>query len=157
MSKTILIIGSGFAGTALALFLKRAGLKPIIFEARSKSELDTGAFLYLAPNGMNILKSLDLEQTLELDGFPTTGIAFYNNKGRRIGELDNRNDKARYGARGHVLKRGHIFQVLRDEVVRQGIPIHYGHRLERLEVVTQGVIAHFQDGSGMEVSVQASA
>jgi 2-polyprenyl-6-methoxyphenol hydroxylase-like FAD-dependent oxidoreductase len=157
MSKTILIIGSGFAGTALALFLKRAGLKPIIFEARSKSELDTGAFLYLAPNGMNILKSLDLEQTLETDGFPTTGIAFYNNKGRRIGKLDNRNDKARYGARGHVLKRGHIFQVLRDEVMRQGIPIHYGHRLERLEVLTQGVIAHFQNGSGVQGTVQGDA
>jgi 2-polyprenyl-6-methoxyphenol hydroxylase-like FAD-dependent oxidoreductase len=145
--KSILIVGSGFAGTALALFLKRAGFNPAIFEARNAAEVDTGSFLYLAPNGMNVLKTLDLERTLETDGFPTTGIAFYNSKGRRIGELDNRGDQARYGARGHVLKREHVFRVLRDEALRQGIPIHYEHRLEGLMQDERGVIAHFQDGT----------
>ncbi len=145
--KSILIVGSGFAGTALALFLKRAGFNPAIYEARSAVEVDTGAFLYLAPNGMNVLKALNLERTLETDGFPTTGIAFYNSKGRRIGELDNSGDQARYGARGHVLKREQIFRVLRNEVVRQGIPIHYGHRLEGLMQNERGVIAQFQNGT----------
>jgi 2-polyprenyl-6-methoxyphenol hydroxylase-like FAD-dependent oxidoreductase len=157
MNKTILIIGGGFAGTALALFLKRAGLKPIIFEARAKNELDSGALLYLAPNGMNILKELGLEHTFEEDGFPTTGIAFYNSKGRRIGELDNTGDQVRYGARGHVLKRGQIFEVLRDEVVRQGIPIHYGHRLEGIQMLGEHVIAHFQDGLSVQGNVRGDA
>jgi 2-polyprenyl-6-methoxyphenol hydroxylase-like FAD-dependent oxidoreductase len=147
MNKTILIIGSGFAGTALALFLKRAGFQSAIYESRSASEVDTGAFLYLAPNGMNVLRTLGLEQTFEEDGFPTTGIAFYNSKGKRIGELDNKGDRVRYGAQGHVLKRERIFRLLRDEVVSQGIPIQYGHRLEGLEMQGEQVIAHFQDGS----------
>ena len=51
MTNPILIIGSGFAGTALVLFLKRAGFNPEIYEARTANETDTGAFLYLAPNG----------------------------------------------------------------------------------------------------------
>ncbi len=146
----ILIIGSGFAGTALALFLKRAGFQPIIYESRSATEVDTGAFLYLAPNGMNVLKTLGLECGFEEDGFPTTGIAFYNSKGRKIGELDSTGDQAHYGARGHVLKRERIFCVLRDEALRQGIQIHYKHRLEQLEMqVEGGVIAHFQNGSSV--------
>jgi 2-polyprenyl-6-methoxyphenol hydroxylase-like FAD-dependent oxidoreductase len=146
MTNPILIIGSGFAGTALALFLKRAGFNPVLYEARTANETDTGAFLYLAPNGMNILKTLNLEHHFEADGFPTTGMTFYNGKGRKIGELDNTGDQARYGARGHVLKREHINRVLRNEVLHQSIPIHYGHQLERLEM-QQGVTAHFQDGA----------
>jgi 2-polyprenyl-6-methoxyphenol hydroxylase-like FAD-dependent oxidoreductase len=149
MNKNILIVGSGFAGTALALFLKRAGFDPAIFEARDAAEVDTGAFLYVAPNGVNVLKTLGVERTLEKDGFPTTGIAFYNRRGRRIGQLDNRDDRARYGAQGHVLKREHVFRVLRDEVLRQGIPIHYGHRLERLVEDEHGVIAQFQNGASV--------
>jgi 2-polyprenyl-6-methoxyphenol hydroxylase-like FAD-dependent oxidoreductase len=150
MNKTILIVGSGFAGTALALFLQRAGFQPIIYESRSAAEVDTGSFLYLAPNGMNVLKTLGLEQTFEQDGFPTTGMAFYNSKGRRIGELDNTGDQARYGARGHVLKRERIFRTLSDEALRQGIPIHYEHRLEQLQMQPEGgVTAHFQNGSSV--------
>ena len=150
MNKTILIIGSGFAGTALALFLKRAGFQPVIYESRSASEVDNGAFLHLAPNGMNVLKTLGLEQTFEEDGFPTTGIAFYNSKGKRIGELDNTGDQVRYGAQGHVLKRERIFRLLRDEVVRQGIPIQYGHRLEGVQKLGEQIIAHFQNGSSVQ-------
>jgi 2-polyprenyl-6-methoxyphenol hydroxylase-like FAD-dependent oxidoreductase len=145
--KSILIVGSGFAGTALALFLKQAGFDPAIYEARNAAEVDTGSFLYLAPNGMNVLKTLGLEHNFEHDGFPTTGIAFYNSLGRKIGELDNTGDQARYGARGHVLKRERIFRLLRDEALRQGIPIQYGHRLEHLEKFEDGVVAHFQDGT----------
>jgi FAD-dependent urate hydroxylase len=139
------IIGCGFAGTALALFLKRAGMKCEIYEARKASDLDAGAFLYLAPNGMNVLKDLGLEPLLEQDGFPTTGITFYNSRGKTIGELDNRFDKERYGVRGHVLKREYIFKVFRDEVQRQGIPIHFGKRLKRVSQTATGVEATFKD------------
>jgi 2-polyprenyl-6-methoxyphenol hydroxylase-like FAD-dependent oxidoreductase len=127
--KKVLIIGCGFAGAALALFLKQAGIESEIYEAREASDLDAGAFLFLAPNGMNVLKTLGLDDALGQEGLPTTGITFYNSRGKEIGELDNRFDKERYGVRGHVLKREYIFRVLRSEVERQGIPLHFGKRL----------------------------
>lgn len=158
MVRKVLIIGSGFAGTALALFLKRAGFDPEIYEARSALEVDAGAFLYLAPNGVKVLKELGLDRPLEQDGFPATGMVFYNQKGRRIGELDNRSDLERYGARGQVLKRAQIFRVLQGEVARQGIPVHYGRRLEGLEVLGQeGVVARFAGGTSAEGEVLVGA
>jgi 2-polyprenyl-6-methoxyphenol hydroxylase-like FAD-dependent oxidoreductase len=145
--KKVLIIGCGFAGATLALFLKQGNIESEVCEARESSDLESGAFLFLAPNGMNVLKTLGLEPLFEQDGFPTTGITFYNSRGRIIGELDNQFDKERYGARGHVLKREHIFKVLRDEVQREGIPLHFGKRLEHVSQTNKGVQATFGDGT----------
>lgn len=148
MSRTkVLIIGCGFAGTALALFLKQAGIESEIYEAREVSDLDAGAFLFLAPNGMNVLKILGLDGALEPEGIATTGITFYNSRGKEIGELDNRFDKELYGARGHVLKRETIFRILRNEVERQSIPLHFGKRLEHVAQSSAGVQATFEDGT----------
>jgi 2-polyprenyl-6-methoxyphenol hydroxylase-like FAD-dependent oxidoreductase len=148
MSRTkVLIIGCGFAGTTLALFLEQAGIESEIYEAREASDLDAGAFLFLAPNGMNILKTLGLDGALEPEGIATTGITFYNRRGKEIGELDNRFDGERYGARGHVLKRETIFNILRNEVERQGIPLHFGKRLERVAQAVAGVQATFEDST----------
>jgi 2-polyprenyl-6-methoxyphenol hydroxylase-like FAD-dependent oxidoreductase len=145
--KKVLIIGCGFAGTALALSLKAAGIESEIYEARGASELEAGAFLFLAPNGMNVLKTLGLDGAPRREGLATTGIIFYNSRGKEIGELDNRLDKERYGARGHVLKRETIFKILRNEVERQGIPLYFGKRLEQVSQASAGVQATFEDGT----------
>jgi 2-polyprenyl-6-methoxyphenol hydroxylase-like FAD-dependent oxidoreductase len=151
--KPIVIIGCGFAGAALALFLKRAGIKTEIYEARSAKEVDTGAFLYIAPNGMKVLTTLGLDRTFEQgqDGFPTTGIVFQNSRGRRVGEIDNRQDFERHGARGHVLKREQIYRVLRDELLHQGIKIHYGKQLQSIKLENpEQITAFFEDGTSTQ-------
>jgi 2-polyprenyl-6-methoxyphenol hydroxylase-like FAD-dependent oxidoreductase len=145
--KKVLIIGCGFAGAALALFLKQASIEAEIYESRQASDLDAGAFLFIAPNGMNVLKTLGLDCALEQEGLATTGITFYNSRGKEIGELDNRSDRERYGVRGQVLKRETIFRILRDEVERQGIPVHFGKRLEHVLQTYTGVQATFEDGA----------
>jgi 2-polyprenyl-6-methoxyphenol hydroxylase-like FAD-dependent oxidoreductase len=150
MEKPILIIGCGFAGASLALFLKRAGIESVIFEARSAKDVDTGSFLYLAPNGMKILKSLGLDHSFEhgQESFSTSGIVFQNSRGRLVGEIDNRHDYELHGARGHLLKREHIFRVLRDEVIRQGIKIHFGKQLNAIKLEdSQTISAIFDDGT----------
>jgi FAD-dependent urate hydroxylase len=131
--RKVLIIGCGITSPALALFLKRAGIDSEIYEARSSSEEEAGFFLYLAPNGVNILKLLKLEQDLEVEGFATTGLHFYNSVGKFIGEIDSRTDKEQFGVQGFLLKRAHLHKLLRDEVLRQGIPIHFDKKLEMLE------------------------
>lgn len=83
MPRKALIIGGGVAGPAVALFLKRAGLDVEVFEARSTAEEDAGFFLNLAPNGMNVLKTLGIDRRIEPDGFPATGIAFFNGVGHQ--------------------------------------------------------------------------
>lgn len=49
-----LIIGGGIAGPVLGTFLTRLGVESIICEARARVRDDEGAFLGVAPNGMNV-------------------------------------------------------------------------------------------------------
>ncbi|MCY1105542.1 MFS transporter [Shouchella clausii] len=52
--KHVAIIGSGVAGVATALFLKKAGIESTIYESRS-AEIETGAGFLLSPNGVKVL------------------------------------------------------------------------------------------------------
>ena len=54
------IIGAGVAGLTLAILLRRRGHAVRVFEARGRAELADGAFLTLAPNGINALKAAGL-------------------------------------------------------------------------------------------------
>lgn len=147
-TKKALIIGCGIAGPAVALFLKRAGLDTEVYEARSAAAEDAGFFLNLAPNGMNVLKTLGIDQRLEAEGFPATGISFFDRHGKQVGALDNSLDAQRYGARGLVVKRAKLQDVLRGEVERQGIPISFDKKLRDVDVIgEQGVVVHFDDGT----------
>lgn len=149
-TRKALIIGCGIAGPAVALFLKRAGIGAEVYEARSASAEDTGFFLNIAPNGMNVLKTLGVAHRLEQGGFPATGIAFFNRKGKQIGALDNRLDGERYGAQGLVVKRAELHQALRDEVRRQDVPMLFEKKLLRLDTPERGVVARFEDGSSAQ-------
>jgi 2-polyprenyl-6-methoxyphenol hydroxylase-like FAD-dependent oxidoreductase len=123
-----LIIGGGIAGPVIAMALKRAGIEPEVYEAREESMDDAGAFLGIAPSGINALKTLDIAHRIEADGFPARGIVFFNGNGKRIGRLDSSIEEQRYGSHNVVIKRGQLHRALREEALRQD------------------VIAHFQDG-----------
>jgi 2-polyprenyl-6-methoxyphenol hydroxylase-like FAD-dependent oxidoreductase len=54
-----LIVGGGIAGPAVALFLQRGGIEPLIFEAYSEPATIGGGF-QIAPNGMRVMRALGL-------------------------------------------------------------------------------------------------
>jgi 2-polyprenyl-6-methoxyphenol hydroxylase-like FAD-dependent oxidoreductase len=49
-----------------------------------------------------------------------------------------------------TVERTDLYQTLRDEAVRRGIPIEYGRRLDNAEVTPTGVRAVFTDGTSAE-------
>ncbi len=141
-----LIIGGGVAGPAAALALRRIGIEAAIYEARPAAMDDAGAFLNLAPNGINALKTLGVDGRLE--GFPSQGIRFYNRRGKPIGAIDSRDEAARYGAQNRMVKRGWLHKALREAAQEAGIPFEFGKRLAAVEEDGSGqVLAHFEDGS----------
>ena len=137
--RTALIIGSGIAGPALAMFLQRAGLKSTVFEARWEPNDAAGAFLNLAPNGLDVLKSLGIQDVISAYGTPTTSIVFQNHQGKRLGALPETT---------LLLKRGLLNRGLRDAAITRGIPIEFGKRLKDIAISPLGgVIARFDDGT----------
>ena len=57
-----LIIGSGIAGTAAAMALQKAGIESVVYEAYPTSAEGIGAFLTLATNGVDALRTLGADQ-----------------------------------------------------------------------------------------------
>lgn len=147
-TKKALIIGGGIAGPVAAIALQRAGIEAEVFEARGESMDHSGAFLNLAPNGVNALKTLGLADRLAADGFPSRAILFFNGQGKQVGNLDSTAEEQRYGASNLMLKRGLLHKALREAAEAEAVRLHFGKRLTNITVTaSQEVIAHFEDGS----------
>src|SRR5690606_28142920 len=96
--REVIVIGCGIAGPAVALFLRRAGFSPRIYEAAPAPRDEEGAFFNLAPNGMHVLRALGAEPDVRRMGHRTLGLAFHNEAGKEIARLDGRRDEELFGA-----------------------------------------------------------
>lgn len=121
-----------------------------MYEASDSPRDDEGAFLELAPMGVNVLKELDIsdEDIQAAGGFPDSGIVFYNSSGTQIGELDGSDEEERYGTRSYIIKRGRLAGLLREQALERGIDVTFGKKL--IDIETNGdepVAAVFADGT----------
>ncbi|MEV4686033.1 FAD-dependent oxidoreductase [Microbacterium sp. LWH3-1.2] len=140
-----IIIGSGVAGPATALFLQRAGWEVEIFEAAQEPDGYAGLFLNLATNGLAVLDQLGLREELVAAGHPAPEMTMWSSSGRALGTVPN--GPAREPERGSVVvRRGILHQALRRAAQEAGIPITFGARLEQIEETHAAVRAFFADG-----------
>lgn len=145
--REVIVIGCGIAGPAVALFLRRAGFSPRIYEAAPAPRDEEGAFFNLAPNGMHVLRALGAEPDVRRMGHRTLGLAFHNEAGKEIARLDGRRDEELFGAPSVLIPRGAVGRILRERAEREGIPVAFGKRLARIEEIPSGVRALFEDGT----------
>lgn len=140
-----LIIGSGVAGPATALFLRRAGWEVEIFEAADAPDAYAGLFLNVATNGLAVLGQLGLRERLVDEGHRSPHLVMWSSTGKRLGSVPN--GPAREPERGSVVvRRGILHRVLREAAQEAGIPITFGARLERIEQADASVGVAFADG-----------
>ena len=148
--RKIMIIGGGVAGAALALFLQRTGMDAAIYEAGSVADNQAGAFLNVASNGMGVLETLGLADAVVAEGIICPRLMMWNGAGRFLGEVAN-GLKPEEGLPSVTIKRSALHAIMHEEVVRRGIPVHFGKKLTAIETTMQGglpgVCATFSDGS----------
>ena len=76
----IAIVGAGISGLALACILKKAKIPVVVFE-KSKQVSDYGAGISLSPNGMRVLKELDIfNEVVSVSANPNQASFFSGNK-----------------------------------------------------------------------------
>jgi len=144
-----LVIGAGIAGPVTAAALRKAGIEAAVFEAADRTADGVGAFLTLAVNGLAALETLDLKPMLD-GGFDTPRMVVFSGTGRRLADLSS-GPRLPDGTVSQTIRRCDLYVSLRDEVVRRGVPVHYGRRLVDAEVTSGGtVVARFADGSEAE-------
>lgn len=146
--KKALIIGGGIAGPVTAMALQRAGIDPVVYEAYGTGAgLDAGAFLTVAVNGLDALRTLDAHEPVLAAGFPTRSIEFFSGPGRRLGEVPI-GGTLPDGTVTHTIRRADLYRVLHDEATRRGVPIEHNRRLVDAESKPDGgVVARFEDGT----------
>jgi FAD-dependent urate hydroxylase len=147
-NKKAVIIGGGIAGPVTAMALQRAGIDPVVYEAYDTSAgLDAGAFLTVAVNGLDALRTLDAHEPVLDAGFPTRNIEFFSGTGKRLGEIPI-GGTLPDGTATHTIKRADLYRVLHDQAIRRGIRIEHGKRLVDAETTPDGgVVARFEDGT----------
>ncbi|WP_437795343.1 FAD-dependent oxidoreductase [Sorangium sp. So ce693] len=145
--RRVVLIGGGIAGPVLGMFLQRIGVEATIFEARAAPLEQEGAFLGVAPNGMNVLADLGVARAVQARGAVCDGIRFENARGRGIGVIDQRDAARRFGAGLVMIRRGALHAALAEEAARRGVAIRYGMRLEGVDRSDpREVVARFEGG-----------
>jgi 2-polyprenyl-6-methoxyphenol hydroxylase-like FAD-dependent oxidoreductase len=141
-SYKIAVIGSGAAGMASALFLKRSGHQVTLIEKVEKPG-PVGAGVLLQPVGMFVLEQLGI-----LDKFLDTGAVINrlygeNQQGKRV--LNLVYDDFQKGSYGLGIHRGAIFNILLKEVVEEGIEYITGCSVDRLIRKPNGSVELFRE------------
>ncbi|MGH2549717.1 MAG: FAD-dependent oxidoreductase, partial [Thermomicrobiales bacterium] len=127
--KNALIIGGGIAGTVSAMALQRAGIDSIVYEAYPENAaLDTGAFLTVAINGFDALRSIDAHKGVAELGFPSERIVFTSGSGKSLGSVPIGGQLAD-GTVTVTIKRADLYRTFRDEAMARDIRFEYGSRL----------------------------
>ncbi|WP_010270959.1 FAD-dependent oxidoreductase [Paenibacillus senegalensis] len=140
--KKALIIGGGVAGPAAALFLKRAGCLPEVFEAEEEPNPYGGLFLNVGRNGLGVLDELGVGEAIRESGFEMRVMSFRNGAGKQLGAIGDP-----HKPHGVTVKRSLLQQVLLEQTERENIPVSFGKKLTGIERSGNEITAYFHDGS----------
>lgn len=154
-TKRVLVVGGGIAGPVLGMWLRRIGVEVQMAEQRAAVAEAEGAFLGVAPNGMNVLSELGIADKVAAIGHACVSFELENASGRNVGVIDRSRDLARFGAPLTMVRRGDLHAVLLEEARQRGVDVHLGRRLVGLEHDRGGseIVATFDDGDVMRADV----
>ena len=138
--RTALVIGAGIAGPVAAMALRKAGIRPTVYEAHPGGAEGIGTFLTVASNGIDALRAIGADETALAVGFPTPAITLRSTTGKNLGGART-GLTLPDGTTSHTLKRADLYQVLYQEAVRRGIDVQHGKRLATAELTGDGVRA----------------
>ncbi len=157
-SQKVAICGAGIGGLALAIRLAELGFRPSVFEQREEAAIcHEGAFLTLAPNGMNGLKALGCYDAVRLSGVETTKIELCNARGARLGEADQMDHEQVFGAPSVTIGRGRLAEILLKRARAAGVDLHFATTVTSLESGEVSVRLRFSNGEIHDAEILVGA
>ncbi|MBD3861688.1 FAD-dependent monooxygenase [Bacillus sp. 28A-2] len=142
-NNNVIIIGSGVAGLAASLFLKKAGIASTIYESRS-DDVETGAGFLLSPNGVKILKEIGCMDDVMANAIVIKRINQINSDNELEATFHNYSEKYYHAPLLNVM-RDQIIKSLLKEVQRQGIKVTYNKKFTSVKQTSHSVEVLFED------------
>ena len=151
--QSALVIGGGIAGPASALALQKIGVRATVYESYAASADGIGGTLMVAPNGLNALGIIGLQDAVSAVGQPIERMVIADGRGKQL--------MAFPGLAGlppsRLMWRSDIYRVLRDQALTRGVDIQYGKRLVEVTERDDAITAIFADGSRATADVLIGA
>ena len=144
--RTVLVSGGGIAGATVAYWLQRYGFRPTIIE-RAPALRDSGQNVDVRGTGRDVIRRMNLEETVRAGGTGEVGLRFVDDAGRAIAEFaagDSANGEG-FTAELEIL-RGELARIL-IEACGDDVEFRYGMRIEAITQDDDGVDVTFGDGS----------
>ena len=144
--RTVLVSGGGIAGATVAYWLQRYGFRPTIIE-RAPALRDSGQNVDVRGTGRDVIRRMNLEETVRAGGTGEVGLRFVDDGGRAIAEFaagDSANGEG-FTAELEIL-RGELARIL-IEACGDDVEFRYGMRIEAITQDDDGVDVTFGDGS----------
>ncbi|MFY0540455.1 FAD-dependent oxidoreductase [Nannocystis pusilla] len=148
-----LVVGGGVAGPTVAMFLRRLGVQVAVLEARGEAAGEAGAFLGLAPNGLQVLAELGLGAEVRARGAVCAGLRFFNARGRCIGEIDHRDHAQRFGAQMVMIRRAELHRTLTAAAAERGVDCRFDARVVALAEPPEEVVARLESGEELAADI----
>ncbi|WP_405724913.1 FAD-dependent oxidoreductase [Streptomyces sp. NBC_00028] len=145
--RTVLVIGGGAAGNAATVFLRRAGLRVDLIEAKDDWNATAGSGITLQGNALRVLRELGVWDQVKASGFGFGSVGITTPDGTVLHvarDLRTGGDDlpATLG-----MQRPQLQQILIDAVRASGATVRLGTTAEILGQDTDGVAIRFSDGS----------
>jgi 2-polyprenyl-6-methoxyphenol hydroxylase-like FAD-dependent oxidoreductase len=151
--RSALVIGGGIAGPVTALALARAGIEATVHESHRNAADGVGAWLTLAPNGLDALRAVGADEAVAAIGQPVPGVVMADGAGHELATFD--------GFPGLpaslAMARADLFRALADHATANGITIEYGRRLVGVDDEGDRVVATFADGGTASADILVGA
>jgi 2-polyprenyl-6-methoxyphenol hydroxylase-like FAD-dependent oxidoreductase len=148
--RKVMIVGSGFAGLTLALFLKRKLIPSVVFDGIEDAST-WGGTVTIFPNGMSVLSDLGLSDLVQNAGAVITKAIFKDHFGNHFSSFPM-GTAERYGHPTITIKRSALYSILYQAAQRENVEILFRKDLVRFKESEQYVTAFFKDGSSFEGS-----
>lgn len=138
----VLVIGGGIGGPVAALALRRAGFEATVYEAYPRTAEGVGGGLSIAPNGLQALSVVGVDEAVRAIGTPITSMAMQSWTGKTLGAFASEPPQL-------MVWRDELYRVLREEALARGVEFVLGKRLVDASSSDDGVVARFADGSSV--------
>ncbi|WP_214413033.1 FAD-dependent monooxygenase [Sphaerisporangium fuscum] len=151
--KTALVIGGGIAGPVTAMALAKAGIEATIYESHPAAADGVGAWLSLAPNGLEALKIVEADKAVEAVSQAVPGVVMADGDGNTLSVF--RGFPGLPASR--AMPRAALFTAIAEHAAARGVRVEYGKRLVTAVENADGVTATFADGTTATADVLIGA
>ncbi|QEV19792.1 2-polyprenyl-6-methoxyphenol hydroxylase [Streptomyces alboniger] len=156
-ARTVLVVGGGTSGSALAVLLRGAGVAVDLVEAKADWNATTGSGITLQGNALRVLREIGVWEQVSAQGFSGDGVTVVAPDGT---ELFTKKD-ARTGGDDLPamvgMRRPALQGILMRAVRASGTRVRLGCTIETLTQDATGVDVSFTDGTSSRYDLVVAA